>query len=93
MAKSNEWCLNRLEVCGEFFLNEGDTTIGRNKKADVITPSQICSRNHCVITLDSDNKIHIKNQVNRIIRIVTTGINQFNFSPLKSHLTERLSTV
>lgn len=65
MGKSNRWYLIRLECDREFrfYLNEGDTKIGRNKVADVIIKSNICSRNHCVVTLDSNENIVIKNEV------------------------------
>ncbi|XP_031633386.1 uncharacterized ATP-dependent helicase C29A10.10c-like isoform X2 [Contarinia nasturtii] len=55
MVKSNKWNLIRLKQDRVFFLNVGKSTIGRNKEADVCTPSNICSRNHCFITLDAIN--------------------------------------
>lgn len=65
MPKSDKWCLERLEFGGEFYLNEGETTIGRNREADIITSSGICSRNHCVIELDQNENIYITNKVSR----------------------------
>lgn len=72
MEKCKKWCLIRQDCDHplEFYLNKGDTTIGRNKVADVITASSICSRNHCVITLDNNDNIHITNKVNSF-RILT----------------------
>lgn len=67
VIKSVKWCLHRLNYDGDetkvVYLNEGDTTIGRNPAADVICTSNICSRNHCTITLNSDDKITIRNIV------------------------------
>lgn len=61
--KSDDWKLERLEFGSEYYLNIGDTTIGRNKHANIITASEICSRQHCIITLNSDDTIYITNQV------------------------------
>lgn len=67
VIKSKKWCLKRLKHDGDdgevYYLNEGDTTIGRNKNADVTSTSNICSRNHCQITLTPDDKITITNMV------------------------------
>lgn len=67
MVQSDKWILNRLNYSGNdvkvFRLNEGETTIGRNRAADVTTTSGICSRNHCVIDLTPDGKITITNKV------------------------------
>lgn len=66
MVKSSKWCLNRINYDGTeekvFRLNEGDTTIGRNKAADITSTSTICSRNQCVISLISD-KVTLSNKV------------------------------
>lgn len=60
------WYLSRLGTNSptEYQLNEGDTLIGRNKSAQIITLSDICSRNHCTIT-KNQNEISIKNHVSR----------------------------
>lgn len=63
MMKSDKWMLERLWFGTEYCLNIGDTIIGRNKSADIVTRSEICSRQHCVITLNSDDTIYIENQV------------------------------
>lgn len=63
--KSDKWMLERFEFGTKHYLNIGDTTIGRNKAADIITPSSICSRQHCVITLNPDDTICITNKVKR----------------------------
>lgn len=66
MVKSHKWCLNRINYDGGeervFRLNEGDTTCGRNKAADITSTSKICSRDHCVISLISD-KVTLSNKV------------------------------
>lgn len=76
MGKSNKWCIIQQECDQqfEFYLNVGDTTIGRNKVADVIIKSNICSRNHCVITLDSNENIFIKNKVIAYVISITKYI-------------------
>lgn len=64
MVKNDKWYLMRCKVGGQFYLNVGVTKIGRNKEADVITKSNICSRSHCIITLHPDDSIWITNKVN-----------------------------
>lgn len=69
MSKSKKWSLNRLHHDGIdkiFYLNEGETKIGRNRSADITSTSTICSRNHCVITLNPDDTIVIENKVSKI---------------------------
>lgn len=61
--KSDKWVLERFKFGGQHYLNIGDTTIGRNKNANIITRSDICSRQHCVITLNSDDTVYLVNQV------------------------------
>lgn len=68
--KSDKFALQRLELDDVISLNVGATTIGRNKAADIITASDICSRQHCVITLNPDGTIYITNQVKMIISIL-----------------------
>lgn len=71
MVKSKTWCLNRLNYDGIdkiFYLNEGDTMVGRNKSADISLTSKISSRNHCVINLSNDDTITIRNQVNDLTK-------------------------
>lgn len=63
IMKSDKWMLERLKFPDEHYLNIGDTTIGRNKNANIITQSDISSRQHCVITLNSDDTVYIVNQV------------------------------
>lgn len=77
--KSNKWCLRRInKVDGETYLNVGDTTIGRNQTADVITKSNICSRNHCTIQLDGNGNVIISNQVNKnISQYKTRKLNEY----------------
>lgn len=60
---SNKWMLERLKFGDQHCLNIGDTTIGRNKQAHITTTSSICSRQHCVITINSDDTVYLVNQV------------------------------
>lgn len=63
MEQDKKWYLIRLgDQSSTFQLKNGITTIGRNKKADVITISDICSRSHCTITWNA-NELTIKNLV------------------------------
>lgn len=74
MIKSKKWCLNRLHHDGIdkiFYLNEGKTTIGRNRSADISSTSTICSRDHCVITLNPDDTIVIGNKVSNKMNVQT----------------------
>lgn len=65
MAKSDKWYLQRLGHNNDelLFLNTEKTTIGRNKKADIITLSDYCSRNHCYISIAADGEITIVDSV------------------------------
>lgn len=70
MEKSKRWCLKRLNYEGPdkiIYLNEGETTIGRNKSADITSKSKYCSRNQCVITLNRSGVIIVKNLVSELI--------------------------
>lgn len=69
MMESNKWMLERLQVRSKHCLNIGDTIIGRNKNAHIIARSEICSRQHCVITVNLDDTVYIENQV---------GLNMFD---------------
>lgn len=62
--KSQKWYLLRLgSISEQHFLNIGETRIGRNLQADIVTASPHNSRNHCVITLDGNDNIRIVDTV------------------------------
>lgn len=63
MEREKKWYLIRLgDQSSTYQLKNGITSIGRNRKADVITISDICSRSHCTITCDA-NELTLKNLV------------------------------
>lgn len=63
MEWDKKWYLIRLgDQSSIYQLKNGITSIGRNKKADVITISDICSRRHCTITWDT-NELTLTNLV------------------------------
>ncbi|XP_055322824.1 uncharacterized protein LOC129578378 isoform X2 [Sitodiplosis mosellana] len=82
MVKSNKWCLNRINYDGVnklFYLNEGDTTIGRNRTADITSISTISSRDHCVITLNPDGTVVITNKSSNGTYVNDTRVESDNF--------------
>lgn len=77
--KCKKWCIERLHydgLNGRYELFEGDTSIGRNKTADIVVTSPISSREHCVITVKPDNNIVIANKV-RICIILCANLDSF----------------
>lgn len=55
MEREEKWYLIRLgDQTRTYQLKNGITLIGRNRKADVITLSDICSRCHCTITCEAN---------------------------------------
>lgn len=63
IRKSDKWILQRLEFDTKYLLNIGETAIGRHRQADIVTNSTICSRQHCIITLNADDSIYVENKV------------------------------
>lgn len=64
MATNHRWYLVRLgPITSEHLLNEGETIIGRNRSAHIMTLSEICSRLHCSVTLNANDEITIESKV------------------------------
>ena len=57
------WKVERRVFGDTHQLKVGDTEIGRDPNADIITKSVNCSRQHCTVTLNSDDSIFITNKV------------------------------
>lgn len=67
MATNSSWCLERLgEQNTMHILKIGETKIGRRKNSDIKVASLICSRWHCSITVDADNKVSVEDRVRKI---------------------------
>lgn len=81
MERENKWYLIRLgdQSKKTYQLKNGMTSIGRNKKADVITISDICSRNHCTITWDA-NELTLKNSVSSCNELFIYSVVCFKYS-------------
>lgn len=53
------WFLKRLNGSETFPLKFGDTSLGRDKKSNIETPSVYASRRHCTINVNEENSINL----------------------------------